>query len=171
MKLENENIFLTLLSTQELNTNYISWLNDKDVCKYNSHGDNEYTYDNAVNFIKSLENNDSKRVYAVYTKFENIHIGNISLQNIDRTNKKAEVALIFGEKQFWNKGYATEALSLLIKIAKNIKLHRLYFGTHAENIAMQKLGERLGFLKEGVLKDSQLKNGKYNDIVLYGLIL
>ena len=49
-------------------------------------------------------------------------------------------------------------------------LHRIYFGTHIQNIRMQRLGEKLGFQKEGVFKDAQYKNGKYNDIIQYALI-
>lgn len=171
MKLEDKRVYLTPLSYKELSGNYMNWFNNKDVCKYNSHGNVEYTYDNAINFINSLANDDSKKVYAVYTKSEKMHIGNISLQNIDRKNSNAEVALIFGEMQFWNKGFATESLIVLIEKAENFGLHRLYFGTHIENTAMQKLGEKVGFLKEGILKDAQFKNGKFNDIVIYGLIL
>ena len=35
---------------------------------------------------------------------------------------------------------------------------------------MQKIGEKTGFQKEGIFKDAQFKNGRYNDVVRYGLI-
>jgi RimJ/RimL family protein N-acetyltransferase len=171
MKLEGKRIFLTPLSMKELEGNYINWLNDKEVCKYNSHGDVEYNYENAVSYINKLSSDTSKVVYAVYSIDGDIHIGNVSLQKIDERNHKAEVALLFGETSHWNKGYATEALQLLIEKAKKMELHRLYFGTHAGNIAMQKIGKKLKFKKEGKLKDAQFKNGKYNDVFIYGLIL
>jgi len=171
MNFSSERLYLKHLSTDELSGNYISWLNDKEVCKYNSHGEKPYTKEMAVEFINSLQNDESRMVCAVYLKENNLHIGNISLQQIDLRNNSAEIAYLFGEKQYWNKGYANEASKLLIDYAFNeLKLHRLYFGTHTENIGMQKLGEKLRFKKEGTKKDAQYKNNKYNDIVIYGLI-
>lgn len=171
MNLNSERLYLKLLSMNELNGNYISWLNDKEVCKYNSHGEVEYTKEMAASFIKALENDKTKEVYAVYLRETNVHIGNISIQQIDAKNKNAEIAFLFGEKEYWGRGYAKEASEILIRRAfKDLSLHRLYFGTNVDNIAMQKLGERLGFVKEGVLKDAQLKNEKFNDIVIYGKI-
>lgn len=171
MNSSSERIYLRPLSFKELESNYVNWLNDQEVCKYNSHGDYEYTKEMAEKFIKSLENDDTKEVYAVYLKEKDIHIGNISLQNIDRKNNKAEIAYLFGEKAYWAQGFASEASRILIQRAfEDLKLHRLYFGTSEFNIPMQKLGEKLGFVLEGKFKDDQYKNGKYNDIYLYGLI-
>jgi RimJ/RimL family protein N-acetyltransferase len=171
MRLEGNRVYLIPLSTKELNGNYVNWLNDKEVCKYNSHGDVEYTHEDALTYIKNLSDDISKMVYAVYTILNNVHIGNISLQRIDRKNNNAEIALLFGETSYWNKGYATEALKLLIEKARKMMLHRLYFGTHVENIAMQKVGEKLGFQKEGEFNDSILKNGVYYDASVYGLLI
>ena len=171
MILKTENLILTPLSEKELDGNYVNWLNDKEVCKYNSHGERTYTREMAVDFINSVKNDSTKEVYAVYHAQDNIHIGNISLQQIDKKNQSAEIAFLFGEKGYWGKGYASEAAQELLKRAFNeLKLHRIYFGTSQYNIGMQKVGEKLGFQKEGTLKDAQFKNGKFNDIVLYGLV-
>lgn len=171
MKLESKRLFLKPLSEEELSGNYVDWLNDKEVCEYNSHGETEYTKTMAVDFINSLKNDKSKEVYAVILKENNAHIGNISLQCIDNKNNNAEIAYLFGEKQYWRQGYAKEASILLLKHAfDKLKLHRIYFGTHINNISMQTLAERLGFIKEGVKKDAQYKYGQYNDIVIYAII-
>lgn len=169
MEIKTKRLLLKPLSIDELEGNYVNWLNDKEVCKFNSHGETLYTKEMAVDYIKSVQNNPSCEVYAVY--FENKHIGNISLQNISKRNNSAEIAFLFGEKDYWGRGFATEASQALIKRGfDDLKLHRIYFGTHIENKGMQKVGEKLGFQKEGILKDAQMKFGKYNDIVLYGLI-
>ena len=171
MSLDESNIYLKKLSLDELNGNYVNWLNDKEVCKYNSHGEIEYTKEMAVDFIKSLKNDKTREVYAVYLKVTNEYIGNISLQSIDLKNNNAEVAYLFGEKKYWGNGYAEEASKVLFKRAfEELGLHRLYFGTHVENIAMQKLGEKLKFKREGILINAQYKNEKFNDVAIYGKI-
>jgi RimJ/RimL family protein N-acetyltransferase len=171
VKLDSERIYLKPLSLEELEGGYVNWLNDPEVCKYNSHGAVVYTRDMATKFIQSLKDDPSREVWATYLKDGNIHIGNISLQCIDKKNNSAEIAYLFGEKRYWGKGYAYEASKLLMKRAfSDLRLHRLYFGTHCENVAMQKLGEKLGFQREGILSEAQFKNGKYNDVVIYGLV-
>jgi len=170
VKLDSVRLYLKHLSLDALDGNYVYWLNDKEVCKYNSHGEIEYTKDMALDFINSLKDDKSKEVYAVYLKENDTHIGNISLQKIDYKNNSVEIAYLFGEKEYWGKGYAKEASEVLIKRAfDELNLHRIYFGTHVENLSMQKLGENLGFKREGQQKDAQYKNGKYNNIVLYGM--
>lgn len=169
MRFEGTRIYLKRLSMDELDGNYIHWLNDKDVCRYNSHGETPYTREMAETFIRALENNASREVYAVYLKDNNIHIGNISLQQIDRRNMQAEIAYLFGEKEHWNQGYAGEASEILLERAFGaLGLRRVYFGTHVNNTGMRKLGEKLGFCQEGILKEAFFKNGTFNDIVLYG---
>ena len=169
--LKTYRLTLYKLSLNELNTNYISWLNDKDVCKYNSHGDSEYTYDMAVKYISDLCKDKSKIVYAVYEVSSKLHIGNISLQEIDYKNKSAEIAFLFGEKLFWGKGYASEAANALIQYGFDVlKLERICFGTHEDNVGMQKIGDKLGFKKEGVRRSAFYKNDQFYDIYEYGLL-
>lgn len=171
MILETEHLFLRPLSEYELNGPYVSWLNDPDVCRYNSHGVSEYTRKQAELFIKDLAADKSREVFAVYLKGVTEHLGNISLQRIDYGNRSAEIAFLFGNKKYWGRGYAVEAGERLLQRAyEDLRLHRVYFGTHIENIAMQRVGEKLGFQKEGILKDAQFKNGCFNDIILYGKV-
>ena len=171
MCLDSPRLYLKRLSHDELAGNYVSWLNDPEVCRYNSHGDTLYTREMAAEFIAALDGDGSREVYAVYLKKDMRHIGNISLQRIDGKNRHAEIAYLFGEKDCWGEGYATEASEILLQRAFNeLRLHRVYFGTHIENLGMRKVGEKLGFLKEGVLKEALFKNGKFVDLVLYGKV-
>ncbi len=170
MNLNDEFIYLKRLSMDELSSNYVNWLNDREVCKYNSH-DGDYTIEMAIDFITSLENDVSKEVYAIYHKEDNVHVGNIALQQINRQNSSAEIAFLIGEKKYWNKGIGFAAAQILLKRAfETLQLHRIHMGTSSLNIAMQKLAVKLGFEREGCLKDAQYKNNQFNDIILYGLV-
>lgn len=170
MNLENNILLLTPLSLKELNGNYIHWLNDPDVCRYNSHNGN-YTLQKAIAYINNVSKKNNIQVFAVYLKENNKHIGNISLQQINTANLSAELAYLFGEKEEWGKGYATQATNMLIDYAFNtLKLHRLYLGTHQNNIAMQKVAQKCGFVQEGVQTDALYKNGKFYNTIHYALI-
>ena len=171
MRLESNRVLLRELDIKDAYGNYPKWLNDKDVCRYNSHGDQEYTLDMAKEYIEFVNSSNKHYVFAVIDKVKNLHIGNISLQNINKKNNNAEYAILIGEKNYWNGGYGFEASKLLISFGfKILNLHRLYCGTPITNKAMQKLAFKLGFKKEGIAKDAFFKDGKYYDVVLYGLI-
>ncbi|MEA1919712.1 MAG: GNAT family protein, partial [Campylobacterota bacterium] len=51
-----------------------------------------------------------------------------------------------------------------------LKLQRIYCGTSAHNIPMQKLALKLGMKQEGIKKDAMLKNSQFVDIIEYALL-
>jgi RimJ/RimL family protein N-acetyltransferase len=170
MKLESNRLYLRPLKNEDANGVYPTWLNDKEVCKYNSHGDTYYTKKMALNYINMVNNNPKCIVFAIIDKKSDKHIGNISLQQINTKNKTAEFAILMGEKQFWNKGLATEAGKLLIKYGLNqLKLHKIYCGTSEANLPMQKLASNLGMKKTGTSKKALEKNNQLFDIYNYSL--
>lgn len=150
---------------------YLTWFNNPDVCKYNSHHKFPMYRNSIEDYIRGLSNDRSKIVMAVEDKSSSKHIGNISLQEIDLMNRQAEIAFMFGEKEYWGKGYATRAARLLISHAfYELQLHRIYFGTSELNIGMQKVGDKLGFTRVGTLRQSLYKSGRYVDIYNYDLL-
>jgi RimJ/RimL family protein N-acetyltransferase len=130
------------------------------------------TVDKLKKYVKESYISDTILVLAVIDKETDKHIGNISLQSIDWINKSAEIAFLLGEKKYWGKNIMFEAGSLLIDHGfKMLNLHRIYCGTSSENIGMQKLANKLGMIKEGQRKDALFKNGKYLDVIEYGIIV
>lgn len=171
MKLIGEKLYLRYLNMDDANGNYPNWLNDPVVCKYNSHGDKLYTKKMAEEYIVFVANSASHEVFAICDLKTDQHIGNISLQQISKENKSAEFAILLGEKEFWGKGYANEAATLLIQYGfENLKLHRIYCGTSILNIPMQKLALSLGMKQEEIKKDALLKNGNYINTIEYAIL-
>jgi ribosomal-protein-alanine N-acetyltransferase len=165
------NINLRPLNEADIEGNYRYWLNDPEIVKYNSHGRFPQTPDSLLDFVKYSLTSNSALVLAIIDKVSNQHIGNISLQSINWIDRNAEIAFLLGEKQYWGKGIMAEAGSLMIKHGfDTLNLHRIYCGTSSENTAMQKLAEKLEMQPEGVRKEAIYKNGKYLDILEYGII-
>lgn len=99
------------------------------------------------------------------------HIGNISLQNIDWVSRNAEYAIILGEKSYWGKGLAKEASDLILEHGFiRMNMERIYCGTAEDNVGMQKLAHYMGMRQEGVRRNALYKNGKYKNIINYGLL-
>lgn len=171
MRLEGEQIYLRPIALSDADGVYPSWLNNPEVCRYNSHGEFLYTTEMAQTYLENVLNNPSCAVFAICLRENDRHVGNISLQQISVKNSSAEFAILIGDPLVYGKGIGYEAGTLLLGYAFNVlKLHRLYCGTHAENVAMQKLAFKLGMSEEGHRRDAFFKNGHFADIVEYGIL-
>lgn len=169
--LEGSRVYLRPLSLEDAKSNYVNWLNDEEICRYNAHHRFVNTEEKTREYIQSINSSKNNLVLAICSKEDDKHIGNVSIQNINYIDSNAEFAIIMGEKDYHGKGLAYEASKLIIDHAFNsLNLHRIYCGTSEKNISMQKLATKLNMKKEGVLKEAIFKEGSYLDIVLYGLI-
>ena len=169
--LNGETVYLRPLRESDADGPYVSWLNDPDVCRFNSHRVFPYTRPAALDYIRGTLGNRQNLVLAVCLKENDRHIGNMSLSNIENQSSHAEYAVMMGEKDCWGKGYAKEAARLLLAHGFNaLNLHRIYCGTSDENEAMQKLALYLGMQEEGRQREAHFKNGRYHDILLYGVL-
>jgi RimJ/RimL family protein N-acetyltransferase len=169
--LRGNKIYLRGLEINDIEGNYISWLNDEDVCKYNSHHVFPYSKNNAEEYIISTFNSRNTLVLAIVLLENDCHIGNISLQNIDYINRSAEFAIIIGDKSCWGNGYSREAAYLIINHGfTELNLHRIYCGTSSDNIPMQRLACSLGMTEEGRRRQAMFKHNKNVDIIEYGLL-
>lgn len=97
-------------------------------------------------------------------------IGTCTLFDIDRTHQCAEVGFVLGESA-WRLGFMTEALvAVLTHAFDGLGLNRIEADTDPQNLAAIKLLERLGFQREGVLRQRWITNGRKSDAALYGLL-
>ena len=169
--LEDEKVGLRCLTEDDCKGGYADWFNDPDVCRYNDHHRFPMTYGDLKGFVDGCTHTRTEIVMAVEEKESQTHIGNISLQHIDMVNRQAEIAFIFGEKTHWGKGFATSAARLIIDHAiKELGMNRIYFGTLDDNVAMQKVGEKLNFKQGGVRRQALYKHGRFHDIYDYDLV-
>jgi len=169
--LVGEKVYLRPLSLEDLDGNYVSWLNDSEVCVNNSHHIFPYTKEMARDYIQNAYISKDKLILAAVLKENHLHIGNISLLQIDFISQNAAFAVLFGEKEYWGKGLSKEAALLIIRHGFDaLNLHRIYCGTFSENIPMIKLANYLGMEKEGVRREAFLKNGKLVNIIEFGLL-
>lgn len=169
--LQGDRIVLRNLQLADADGPYPSWMNDPEVCQYNSHHVYPYTPEKARQYIESVRATSNAVVLAVVIKETGEHIGNISLQGIHPVHRSAEFAILMGDKAHWGNAYGKEAGILLCRHGFNaLNLHRIYCGTHEHNVGMQKLALYLGMQEEGRLRQAQFKQGQYVDNLLYGVL-
>lgn len=96
-------------------------------------------------------------------------IGCIGLK-IETKYQHAELGYWIGEP-FWNKGYITEALGTLLAHGFNVLgLHKIFAHHMLENAGSGKVMIKNGMKQEGILKEHILKNGKFQTLIVYGIL-
>ena len=84
--------------------------------------------------------------------------------------RSASLGYVFGEAA-WGQGYATEAARGLLGWAfGTLDLNRVQAETDTRNVASARVLDKLGFIREGRLREDCVVNGEVSDSWVYGLI-
>lgn len=97
-------------------------------------------------------------------------IGTCTLFHLDLDNRRGEIGYALG-REHWGQGYMAEALGALLTLAfQGLGLHRLEADVDPGNTGSIKTLERLGFQKEGYLRERWIVDGRVMDTLLFGLL-
>ncbi|GAE29430.1 GNAT family N-acetyltransferase [Halalkalibacter hemicellulosilyticus] len=102
-------------------------------------------------------------VYSVIEKETRKVIGHISLGKIDRLNRSARIGkVLVGEKSKRGQGIGQQMMTEILKVAfEELRLHRVSLGVFDFNVAAIACYEKLGFVKEGLLRESRKMGDQY----------
>jgi ribosomal-protein-alanine N-acetyltransferase len=91
--------------------------------------------------------------------------------NLGKVNYRTTEVWFKIHKDFWRKGYTTEALTKLLDFGFNdLKLHRIESGCAVENIASSKVLEKAGMKREGMKRKKLPIRGEWKDNYFYGIL-
>jgi RimJ/RimL family protein N-acetyltransferase len=97
-------------------------------------------------------------------------IGTCTLAALDAKNRRAELGFALG-RAHWGQGYMSEALPTLLRYAfGEMQLHRIWADTDPRNGPAIRALERLGFRREGLLREHYLVQAEPQDAIVYGLL-
>ena len=144
---------------------------NKAIADTTAHIPHPYTEEMATEWIQTHNTSYRKGksvIYAIRYKNTLDLIGCISLV-IDQESDRGELGYWIRENA-WNKGYCTEAGQSIVQFGfEHLKLNKIKAEHLTRNSSSGKVLQKLGFKKEGVLKQHFKKWGIYEDIAVYGL--
>lgn len=130
-----------------------------------------YAPSEAQELIKRWLGRDDRKLYMITSTEGGRDAGLVFLENIDWKNRAAKIALLIGEPDMRRCGLGQAALQRLIELASgDWGLHRLGANCLANNEAMVRCLEGVGFRREGIMKEAVLRHGRYQDLLIYGYI-
>jgi ribosomal-protein-alanine N-acetyltransferase len=96
-------------------------------------------------------------------------IGAVSLNRSGRFNR-AELGYWIGP-EYWNSGYCTEAVKAILNYGfHELGYHKISARHFVGNPASGRVMQKAGMVREGVLRDEVVKDGRYVAVELYGIV-
>ncbi|MEK4007071.1 GNAT family N-acetyltransferase [Paenibacillus sp. FSL H3-0333] len=99
-------------------------------------------------------------------------VGTTRLMHLDRTHRNAEIGCTWITPEYWRTAVNTESKLLLLQYAFEVLgLIRVDFSIVSHNLRSQRAIERIGAVREGVLRKHRITaHGAVMDNVLYSII-
>jgi RimJ/RimL family protein N-acetyltransferase len=98
-------------------------------------------------------------------------IGSCGFISIDWRNRSSEFGINIGEKSYWNQGYGTEAVRLLVQHGfHTLNLHRIFLRVFETNRRAIRAYEKAGFTLEGRQRQAEFRRGKYIDVLVMSIL-
>jgi len=137
-------IYIRPLEEKDAGISY-QWRNDPEVWKLTgSKPDRTITHDIELDWIRKVLARDNEKRFAICIENTHTYIGNVQLTGIN--SYEAEFHIFIGAKEYWGKGFATEATRQMVDYAfDTLKLQSVYLYVKKGNIAAIKAYQKAGF--------------------------
>ena len=152
---------------------FVTWLNDPEV----RHGlmmylplsqaDEEQWFES---MIKSPADQHPLMI-EIITESGWVALGNCGLFGVDWRVRSAEFGIFIGAKQYWNQGYGTDAVRLMLKHGfETLNLNRIYLRVYGNNPRAERAYEKAGFVTEGRMREAHYDEGSYHDVIMMSVL-
>ena len=142
----------------------IKWFSDPEVVKFLSSTVKNISEEQEMEWFNFVKDSESDIVFAIISKNDGVYIGNCGLHKIDWNEKTCEFGIFIGNKNYWNKGYGTDALKTIMEfVFLDLKLKKIKLLVYEYNHRAKKVYENCGFIQVDTLKKCHLYNNMYWD--------
>lgn len=150
----------------------LQWHNDEEIKRlYSSHPFPVSIENEKLWYKNILTTNIPVTVFGIESIQTNELIGIASLKDINLINRSAEFGMYVGDRKLRRQGISITVTKLILEYAfLKLGLNRVYSHMMEDNTPAWKLCERFGFKREGKLRQSLFRNGKYNNEIVYSIL-
>ncbi|GAA0126244.1 MULTISPECIES: GNAT family protein [Clostridium] len=148
------------------------YMNDPEIKKLlNSNIPYPITFEDEERWYEGLSVTKDTYNFAIETLEDNQYIGGCGINKIDWKNSVVVIGIFIGDKEYWNKGYGTDAINILIKfIFEQMNIRKIKLQVFSFNERAIRAYEKCGFKREGVLRQEIFRDGRYHDEIIMGLL-
>lgn len=158
-------VSLRELTHEDVTDEYLSWFRDGQVTSFLEVDGNSLTHQMVRDYMDSGRQTGNYFMYAICA--DGKHIGNLKVGPIVKKHKVSDLICVIGDRSYWGKGLATEAIKLGNKLAfDSHDIRKLHGQIYANNIGSIKAYCKAGWIIEGVIQGRYLVGGEPMDQVL-----
>ncbi|HGH1676156.1 GNAT family protein [Clostridium perfringens] len=166
--LKSEKLILRPIEIKDLNI-LNKWRNDYEIFKYLGGGFQPQSINEQEKYIDNLINNSGNSRRFIIDNGN--AIGMVGLYSINFINRNCDLGIYIGEKSQQGKGYAKEAMNLILDFAfNNLNLRKIKLNVVDNNSKALNLYKSIGFIEVGILKEERFINGKFENVKIMELI-
>jgi RimJ/RimL family protein N-acetyltransferase len=151
---------------------FVDWMNDWEVRRFlNPAAALPMSLDEETKWYEENHPAEGSYLFAILTLADNRLIGSCGLHKVDLKNRSGVFGIIIGEHEYWSKGYGTDATRTLLDFAfGELGLHRVELEVNDFNPRAVRAYEKAGFRRDGVLRDSLYREGKFHDVFVMSIL-
>ncbi|HDR7640608.1 GNAT family N-acetyltransferase [Bacillus wiedmannii] len=169
MRLESERIYLRPLC--ELDAPIILESTMDTEIRYMTGTKPTFSLEQIKTHIAHINNDSSRYDFAICLQSNDEMIGEFSILDIDEGNKRAGFRISMLSMSLTGKGYGTEAIKIVLSfVFEQLSLNRLQLEVFSHNLRGIRAYEKVGFVKEGTLRQSLFYNDTYSDEIIMAIL-
>ena len=167
-KLVGERIYLSPRNVEDVET-FTEWMNDFYVTDYTGRSHTSITLQEEKEYLEKTDKD--KNTFAIIDIETDEVIGTVGLHCVDNIHRTATLGIFIGNRNYWSKGYGTEAIQLILDYGFNyLNLNNVDLALMEFNQRALKCYEKCGFKEIGRRRKSKFINGKYYDSILMDIL-
>jgi len=110
-------------------------------------------------------------LFTIIDKETDRPIGQTAFVRVDYISSAAVFYIAILNPEFWGKGVGTETSQMMVDYAfETLNLNRIQLHVFAGNTAAIKIYQKVGYVKEGVLRQAMYHHGEYCDFWVMGIL-
>lgn len=149
---------------------YTRWINDLEVTRTVTMGDLPTTLEKEELWFNSVALEQGSAIFTIYFHDHNdwVPVGNTGLHQISFKHGTAELGIMIGEKEYWDKGIGTSAVKLMLEYGfKNLELYNIMLRVYSFNNRAIHVYEKAGFKSFGIRHEClKIGNIIYDEIFM-----
>lgn len=164
-KLVGDKVYLSPTNLEDIDK-YTEWINDLEVAINLGSAAEVFNQEKEKEMLEKLI--EEGQHFALVEKSQNELLGGCGLFDLDKIHKTAELGIFIGNKDFWDKGYGSEAIRLLLDYGFNIlNLHNISLSVYSFNKRAINCYQKLGFKLIGNRREAlEIAGQKYDEIYM-----
>lgn len=167
--IQGQTLYLRPYRKEDLELTF-RWMNDKEILGLTGEV-KPWSKVELDGFYDRVVNEKDRAWFSIVLKEEDRVIGETGLLRVFWPWRTTDLTMEINEKDVWNQGYGTEAMSLMLTwIFETLGFHRVSIGVVGFNERALHFYEKNGFRREGVLREGYLYDGTYHDFIMMSIL-